>query len=98
MVTEGEWPAALTESPPFIGHLWVDVMTRYAQRTRGSARQSGEARPPRGPGGARSASEHGRKGNKKPKRKEKPHPTPTGHAYIHPASNLSRLSTPLPAV
>ena len=68
MVTEGEWPAALTESPPFIGHLWVDVMTRYAQRTRGSARQSGEARPPRGPGGARSGSEHGRKGNKKPKR------------------------------
>ena len=74
MVTEGEWPAALTESPPFIGHLWVDVMTRYAQRTRGSARQSGEARPPRGPGGARSGSEHGRKGNKKAKRTSKPHP------------------------
>ena len=98
MVTEGEWPAALTESPPFIGHLWVDVMTRYAQRTRGSARQSGEARPPRGPSGARSGSEHGRKGNKKPKRTANPTPTPTVHAYIHPASNLSRLSTPLPAV
>ena len=56
------WAAALTEPPPLIGHLGMDVhigmMTRCAQRARSSARQSGEAR--RAATGARGSREqHG---------------------------------------
>ena len=83
------WAAALTEPPPLIGHLGMDVhigmMTRCAQHARSSARQSGEAR--RAATGARGSREqHGCRHKGK---------TRTGKAYF--ALSIF-FSCPLPAV